>query len=140
MKIAVQRIRGVIVGVDEIQQSLIDKLPVSEFIIDVKIKRNVDNHRRYFAFINRALDMIEGYTDKALRKAIIVEAGYFDAIVLPDGRTLLEAHSMSFDEMGEEEFCKLFEESIAAFYRIYASQMKITIPDTDWLKIEDFAR
>lgn len=47
-------------------------------------KRNYENHKRFFAFIDVAFDNQDFYDDKeVLRKAIEIEAGHFEIIITP---------------------------------------------------------
>ena len=42
------------------------------------------------------------------RRKIMIDAGYFDYILLPDGGALRRPHSISFDEMSQDKFNEIY--------------------------------
>ncbi len=42
------------------------------------------------------------------RKKIMIDAGFFDYILLADGRALREPHSIAFDEMSQDKFNEIY--------------------------------
>lgn len=95
----------------------------------VKIKatkmRNWDFHKKFFAMLNVAYDnwdkpVIQTKWGEAhcpfsrFREFITVKAGYFDPVVLPTGEIRPEAKSISFANMEQEEFDKLYSSAINA--------------------------
>ncbi|NCP63170.1 MAG: DUF1367 family protein [Paraglaciecola sp.] len=92
----------------------------------IKIKfvrpRNYERHKKYFALLNIAFDAFEPNTmhkgvlvDKnfeRFRKDVIVQAGHYDVVVNINGELRLEAKSIRFSKMSEEEFNDLYNKSV----------------------------
>ena len=91
--------------------------------------RNYGFHQKYFALLNLAFDYWtppETKADKLLeivdlppeknfdrfRKDIIILAGYYDATYRLNGEIRLEAKSISFANMSEDEFEELYSKTI----------------------------
>jgi len=88
-------------------------------------QRNVRFHRKWFALLKMAFDQFEPeITDEhpqwgepqtnfeRFRKDIIILTGRYTRVVRLDGSVALEAASVSFANMGDDEFQKLYSESI----------------------------
>ena len=96
----------------------------TEIIFDYKKKRSAGNHRRYFSFIKQAFAMQEHYDSREIfRKVLQLEAGHFDAAVTPEGKAVYLARTISWDELGEVEFKKLFNEVVNAFLKVYGHKL-----------------
>ena len=81
--------------------------------IDVKQKRNIKFHRKFMALINMAYsnqDTTKHF--EAFRKWMITSAGYYDLVTYPDGTTGKEAHSISFANMENDVFERLYNDMI----------------------------
>ena len=95
-----------------------------EIIFDYKKKRSAGNHRRYFAFIKKAFAMHDGYDNQEIfRKVLQLEAGHFDTAITEGGKSVYLARSIKWDELGEVEFKKLFNEVVNAFIKVYAHKL-----------------
>lgn len=83
-----------------------------------KKPRNNRHHRKYFALLKFAFDhwdVPEGAAEKsfaAFRKEITVLAGHYTQVWRLDGSFELEAKSVSFREMGQEEFEGLYSATV----------------------------
>lgn len=93
-------------------------------IIDLKRSRNPQYHSRAFKMFNILFDMIE--TELLFdpwRKMMTIQAGYFTSTgsVLPSGivTSTLEATSLSFEKMDQDEFQKCFLAVHQAFVTRY---------------------
>jgi hypothetical protein len=86
---------------------------------DIKIYRNPGFHRKMFALLNLAFEnWIPGEIDSKhgvpkknfdqFRKDLIILAGYYETIIRLDGSVRIEAKSISFASMKQEEFEKLY--------------------------------
>lgn len=81
--------------------------------------RNVDHHRKYFALLNYAFDVWEPPDNHVgeknfdrFRKDIIILAGFYNSYIRLNGDTRLEAKSISFANMGQDEFEQLYDKTI----------------------------
>jgi len=108
---------GVLLGVDGESIEKLAGLGLDALVrCNVSKKRNLKNHKRYFAFINTAYDMQEKYDSVTIfRKVVQMGAGYFTTTISPKGVTLFIPHSIKFEEMEEEEFKVMFKKSIDYF-------------------------
>ena len=99
--------------------------------------RNYEHHKKYFALLNLAYENWEPdwrrgkdgrvgthmvgkqeipvYKDfDRFRKDVIILAGYYDATYRVDGSVRLEAKSISFANMDQDSFDKLYEATLEA--------------------------
>ncbi len=81
--------------------------------------RNSKYHRKFFAMLNVGYEAFEPpeQVHKGLpvqknferfRKDVIISAGFYNVVANLKGEVRAEAHSISFGNMGEEEFTKLY--------------------------------
>lgn len=92
------------------------KLKIGQiYEVEIKKARNVQFHKKFFALIKLAwLNMPEKYDGiyphpENLRKAFLIEAGYFETYYLIDGTQIMEAKSIAFDNMDELEFREVYD-------------------------------
>ncbi len=93
------------------------------YIVDVKLVRNLDFHRKYFAMLSAAWSLLtqrqraffsqgelgETFGKEAFRRTVQVTAGYYDPIFdLKEKRWQRSVRSIAFDKMDETEFEKLY--------------------------------
>jgi len=90
------------------------KIPLNETLEwEVKMSRNIQNHRRYFALMNLVFQNQELTNDiNILRSMILIKAGYYVERPTLDGEIMLDAKSISFSTMDELEFQEVFSRSI----------------------------
>ena len=89
------------------------KIKQNEIIeIEYKKTRNIKFHRLFFALMNLAYENQEAYTIlDVMRKDIIKHAGYYtERINAITGEITQETNSISFSNMEETEFNKLYED------------------------------
>lgn len=73
--------------------------------------RNYKYHCKYFGMLNLAWENQEQFkTMDLLRKAVQVNAGYYDTEYRLDGTCVLVARSIAFGSMSPEEFEKLYSD------------------------------
>lgn len=85
---------------------------------DVKICRNYPNLQRFMTFISLTFDMQSHFEEKeAYRYWLTMKAGFYDAIVVPNGNTIFKARSIAFDEMEEDAFNEMFSAAIDVFLK-----------------------
>lgn len=126
-----------LVPADEHAQTYCEKLSLTDILIGYFSKpRNVKFHRKYFAMINTAYEMWDapltavwnGQTYEVeknvetFREYLTVRAGHYDVVVLPDGSVKFIAKSIRFDKMDDDQFAKLYSDTINAI-------IKYVLPD-----------
>lgn len=94
-----------------------------EYIVEVKLARNLNFHRKYFAMLGAAWALLterqrsffaqghygETFGKEAFRRTVQVTAGYFDPTFdLREKRWQRSVRSIAFDKMDEAEFEKLY--------------------------------
>jgi len=99
------------------------------------IVRSPKFHRKYFALLNIGFDNwhpgeigsqygVPQKNFERFRKDIAILCGYFDIVIRLDGTSRIEAKSISFASMEEEEFQDLYSKTIDVFLeRIYDKNM-----------------
>lgn len=105
---------------DEVATDAIRKFPAGEiYEVEIKRPRNLKFHRKAFALMQLAYENQENYTEfDKFRRALVIEAGYFDDLRLLDGTTVREAKSLSFAKMDEDDFGKLYNALINTILRV----------------------
>ena len=93
-----------------------------EVEIDITNKRNIKFHRKFFALIKLAFDNQENYTNiEDLRKDLIIQSGYYNERTnYITEEVIIEAQSISFSSMEEQEFEKVYNsvlDSVCSFLR-----------------------
>ena len=128
---------GLLLPVDEDSKQKIDKLKKNQIIhVKYRIPRNYENHKKFFAFLKATFDMQEHFdTFEHYRKWLIMKAGWYDAIVTPQNKTVFVAKSISFDQMEEDDFEKLFSTCIDVFLQELGKGMT----RDDVLRVIDFS-
>ena len=115
--VVLQKVRGVLVPCDEESERFVASLPNGDGIgFDVKIARNVKNHRRFMALLRLGFDAWDPVVPEdtvgivksfeAFRKNILILAMHCDEVfeIQADGTCVvrLEARSISFRQLGDE--------------------------------------
>lgn len=97
--------------------------------------RNVGFHRKYFALLNIAFDHWQpgeinskyGTPEKnfeRFRKDLAILAGFYDVVIRLDGSTRVEAQSISFANMDQDTFEKLYSKTIDVLLKqVYNASM-----------------
>ena len=100
------------------------KIKVGEEIrVEFTRPRNIQFHRKYFSLLNLAFDnMPERYGEQyknvdQLRKAIMLELGRYKLITNLQGHSWPEIESISFANMKQDEFEKVYSETIDVIIR-----------------------
>ena len=101
------------------------KLPKDQPLrVTMRRIRNVDHHRKYFALLNYAFDCWEPPENhvgeknfERFRKDIVILAGFYERYVRLNGETRIEAKSISFANMDQDEFDLLYQKTIDAILK-----------------------
>ncbi len=108
-------------GWRRIWKRLIDLEPGEFAVIEFVLPRNAKFHRKFFSMLNFAFDswepgrMRKTYKGKEVsknferfRKDVLIMAGFYDQTFDLKGRMKLEAHSISFANMDDAEFERVY--------------------------------
>lgn len=118
--LVLQKARGMLVPADEDSERFVAAIRNGDGVeLKGKVRRNVRFHRKLFALLRLVFDSWEPprvvderfspvKSFEAFRKDILILAGHCDATYSPDGAVKLEARSISFDEVGEEDFSDIY--------------------------------
>ena len=90
---------------------------------EIKEIRNYKFHKKYFSLLNYAFDNWEpgevngkyGKPQKnfeRFREDIIILSGYYESVIRINGEVVIKAKSISFANMSQEEFEKLYSNTI----------------------------
>lgn len=90
------------------------KIKSNSFIeVEIKSKRNILFHRKFFALLNLVFQNQEQYTNiDHLRKDLTVSSGYYDLRYNIQGEEIKEPKSISFASMDELEFSEYYNRVI----------------------------
>ena len=86
------------------------KIPINEVLeYEVRIPRNYRFHKKFFAMLNLAFQNQEEFKSFELfREAVIIGAGFIERKQRLHCEESIEAKSISFAKMDEEEFSRLY--------------------------------
>lgn len=110
-------------------QEVFDRLRMGEAMHgDFRKMRNPKFHRKFFALLNLAFDYWEpgeinskyGKPEKnfdRFRKDAIILAGFYHIVARLDGSTRVEADSISFAKMDDDEFSKVYNGVLDVFLK-----------------------
>lgn len=124
MELFLTKINGGLVPAYESDREQLDKLK-SGALFECKVtkKRNSQFHRKYLALLNIGFECFEPLEKEhkgipvvknfnRFRKDVIIATGRYDLVGRIDGSAKAEAHSMSFANMEDLEFEKLYSDTI----------------------------
>lgn len=114
---------GVLTPASDMDAERLTKFKTGEmYEVEIKRTRSPQFHRKVFAFFNFCFEhweMPEGCIDevgqmKVFRNHLTVLAGYYDSFHGIDGKIRIEAKSLSFGSMSQEEFEQFYNAAINA--------------------------
>ena len=134
--IHVMKTYGVLAPADEQAEEIIKQMKHGQVMrLKYSFPRNYKFHRKYFALLNigfdnwspKPVDATYGVPQKSFdrfRKDTIILAGFYDVVIRLDGSTRIEAKSISFASMDEDEFSDLYSKTIDVFLKyVYDKDM-----------------
>lgn len=75
----------------------------------ISMPRNIKFHRKFFGLMKTVFDNQEQFDNmEYMRKEIIKAAGFYNSYFGIDGVEIIEAKSIKFGSMGEDEFSELY--------------------------------
>jgi len=135
--------RSGLVPDDPETQKWYDKLPLGGIVRGkYSAMRNPGFHRQMFALFNMAFDLWEpgeinskyGAPQKnfdRFRKDLVILAGYYDISIRVDGSTRIEAKSLRFDKMDNDEFSACYSAIIDVLLAKIPSMANMTKDEVD---------
>ncbi|WP_332691682.1 DUF1367 family protein [Devosia sp.] len=85
----------------------------AEFIVEVRKPRSLQHHRLLFALLRKVARSTETpLNENALRSWVLVRTGNVDVLPLGFGKTYEAPKSMSFANMDQGDFRKLFDAAV----------------------------
>lgn len=117
---------GILLPADKESEKYVGKLIRNDVITaDFKKPRNYEFHKKWFALVNFAYEhwtpshfedskwkhVVPEKSFDRFRKDIIIMAGRYTAVYRVDGSVRIEAKSIAFGNMSEEEFAKLYDKT-----------------------------
>ena len=125
MKLTAIKQAGVLIPAYDKDAELLQKVKQGEAVeISIKIQRNYDFHKKVFAFLNFCFEhWLAGVEIESLdhnkqfdvfRNHLTCLAGYYDSLYNIKGEVRIEAKSLSYGNMSQEEFEQLYSALIRA--------------------------
>lgn len=107
---------GLLMVADESTREYLDKRAIGSGIkAEISGARNIRFHRKFFGLLRLAFDTWVPEADVAVknfekfRSDVLVLAGFYDVVCALDGGVKTVAQSLSFANMDEEEFSRVYE-------------------------------
>ncbi len=103
------KVKGALLPANDEAKDLLNAMPVGEeLLISYKQGRSVQNHRRFFSFVNWTYEWQDSYENKEVWVYVLkILGGHFYPVVGKNGNTQYVPKSISFD-VDEAEFKKVF--------------------------------
>jgi len=111
--VLVQVVPGGLRAVNGVESDKLNQLRGREVMAKISQPRNTHFHRKYFALLGVALDMVpEDYTAEQFRALCTVGAGYCE--FLGSGEKMIAIpKSISFANMDETQFERLYQDTLS---------------------------
>lgn len=139
----VKQAGGVLVPASDIESDRLKRFKTNEtYEIEIKLSRNADFHRKVFAFFNFCFEHWKGeneYQDESkqfdvFRSHMTVLAGYYDTFYSIHGHARVEAKSISYAKMTQEEFESLY----SALINVALKNIFLTTDQQTYNRLLDF--
>ena len=76
---------------------------------DIKRPRNLKFHKKYFALLNTVYEQQDTFENREhFRLEVQITAGHFEEYITQEGKLVYRPLSISFAQMGEDEFSELY--------------------------------
>ena len=124
MKFNMQKMQGAkLVAFDDLDVEKLNKFKTGEvYEVEIKLSRNPNFHRKVFSFLTFCFEHWKGDNDfqdevkqfDVFRANLTVLAGFYDSFYKIDGSVRIEAKSLSYGSMKQEEFEQFYNAAINA--------------------------
>ncbi len=128
---------GVLIPASDLETEKLTRFKTGEqYEVEIKLTRNVAFHRKVFAFFNFCFEFWKGDNEfqceqkqfDVFRDHLTVLAGFYGSYAGIDGRVRVEAKSISFSKMSQDEFELLYNALInAALKHVFPNADQTTI-------------
>jgi hypothetical protein len=100
--------------IDPTSAEILERIPQDEDVkVEITRPRNVRHHRKFFALLNAIYPHQDTYpTRDSFRAAISTALGFGETVKLPDGRTIIIPHSISFAKMDQSAFEQFYDRAV----------------------------
>ena len=114
---------GFMIPASDLEAEKLTRFKTGEmYEVEIKLTRNAAFHRKVFAFFNFCFEYWKGDNEfqceqkqfDVFRDHLTVLAGYYDSYYGIDGRVRIEAKSISYSNMSQEDFESLYNALINA--------------------------
>lgn len=140
MELGVIRQGNILIPMDQFQAEELETLPHNTpLAVTIEEDRKIENHRRFFAFLNTALSMQEHYENvNQLRFALLIKAGHCDRVISHKGGSVsFIPKSLKFKKMSETKFREVFKDCLNAFH-VMLHEMGRDITEDELYQIMEF--
>jgi hypothetical protein len=130
MKVAmVKTDRGTLAAADPFAVRQIGNIAAGEYVlVSLRRDRNPGHHRKFMAMAKLAFDQwnpaekqLDGMPAQksfdVFRRELVIAAGFYEVVLGINGEARLEARSLAFDKMGQEEFTEVYDAVFAVLTR-----------------------
>lgn len=99
---------------DRLSAEALERVPLGKDVrAEITRPRNLKYHRKFFALLKAIFPHQNIYPTMTLfRGAIEIALGFGETFKMPDGRTMMVPHSISFASMDQTEFEALFDRAV----------------------------
>lgn len=118
-----------LIPADEQSIEIFNKLPQGKVMrCEYKFPRNYKFHKKYFSMLSVMFDMQEHFTNfEEFRFWLTLKSGYYEMIKAPNGYELFRPKSIAFSKMQNDEFEKLYNDTINTFIREFPHITKLEL-------------
>jgi hypothetical protein len=109
------------------------KIKAGEFIeCEIKKKRNIKFHRKFFALINLVYQNQETYNNiDHLRNDLTIASGYYTQRTNLQGEVITEPKSISFASMDEHSFSEYYNKVLDAIVKYFNFDKQLIIDNVE---------
>jgi len=129
MKIAFYKERNKFTPLHDQDLQNLRKLPDNNiYTCEIKKARNLLHHRKFFAILKVVVENSEKWNNtEALLTALKIHLGYTNIVTMFDGSEVLQAGSIRFEVMDQDQFNKFYEASV----KLLADELGVSVQELE---------
>ena len=117
--VLMRRVKGGLVAADALAEEQMDKIAVgTDVLTKFHRSRSTPQHNLFFAILTHVAEATKFDTKEKLLLALKLYLGRYDAVQMPNGDVVAAPHSISFEDMGQDEFQEFMDAAIRAICEI----------------------
>lgn len=117
--VLMRRLKGCLVPADALAEEWIDKVKMGESVlVKPHRSRSGPQHNLFFAILSHVAEATQYETKERLLIALKIHLGRYDAVQMLNGTIAAVPHSISFEDMGQDDFQAFFDQAIKAICEI----------------------